>query len=89
MLQTQKNLDMKRYQLETIRAQLEPLERDGEWIGLLTWTDAELSNSNHPLAKRVNGTVQRLRQSQNALRNFDDTAMISLVQQELKWNRRG
>ena len=84
VLQTQKNLDMKRYQLETIRAQLEPLERDGEWIGLLTWTDAELSNSNHPLAKRVNGAVQRLRQSQNALRNFDDTAMISLVQQELE-----
>ncbi|NMB10711.1 MAG: hypothetical protein GX977_00330 [Firmicutes bacterium] len=87
VLQTQRNLEMKRHQLETTETQLMALENDGEWIGLLTQDVGRLHDHDHPIRKRTIGALKQVLSSETALAKFEDTANISLLQQDLELER--
>lgn len=87
VLQTQRNLEMKRHQLETTETQLMALEDDGEWIGLLTRDVEKLGDQGHPIRKRNMDAVKQVLLSEAALARFEDAANISLLQQDLELER--
>ena len=87
VLQTQRNLEMKRHQLETTETQLNALENDGEWIGLLTQDVEQLRDHGHPIRKRTIDAMKQVLLSEAALAEFEDTANISLLQQNLELER--
>lgn len=87
VLQTERNLEMKRYQLQTIQTQLSALESEGEWIGLLTGDVEQTSNHDQPTRKRTVDAVRQVLLSETALAEFEDMASISLLQQDLEQER--
>ncbi len=87
VLQTQRNLEMKRHQLETTETQLRALENDGEWIGLLTQDVERIRDHDHPIRKRTIAALKQVLLSEAALAKFEDTANLSLLQQDLELER--
>ena len=87
VLQTQRNLEIKRHQLEIIQTQLSALETEGQWIGLLTFDVEQLHDHSHPLRNVLIDAMKRVLLSENALAEFEDTACITLLQQDLELER--
>ncbi|NMB24982.1 MAG: hypothetical protein GX986_05555 [Firmicutes bacterium] len=83
ILNTQTELEMKRHQLTTLEKQVNALEHEGEWIGLLTRDVSSFKDDGHPIRNRTREAIGQVLRSEAAFASFEDAARMSMIQQDL------
>lgn len=83
ILNTQTELEMKRHQLATLEKQVNALEHEGEWIGLLTRDVNSFRGDGHPIRNRTKEAIEQVLRSEIALAEFENATRMSMVQRDL------
>lgn len=83
----QRELEMKHHQLTTLQMQLADLEEDGEWVGLRTRNVADIDDKGIPARRQAINAAMQYIEAEKALQDFDNSAELTLIEQELELER--